>query len=162
MRKSRPRVLSIDPWHRGFGFVVLEGPTDPVDWGVKFSRNDHINRGLMNVQMLVTLYKPKVVLLETQSSESRRRSVRLQNFCERIRDLAAVYGIKAIGVRKDDVTAFFAKYGSTKQEVALAVVQKLPQFSRLYPRRRKPWAGEDHRMQIFDAAALALTFYASS
>ena len=33
------RIITIDPVTRGFGFAVLEGPEDLIDWGVKEARN---------------------------------------------------------------------------------------------------------------------------
>jgi hypothetical protein len=35
----------------------------------------------------------------------------------------------------------------------------IPAFERYVPPPRKPWKSEDARMGIFDAAALALTFF---
>jgi hypothetical protein len=34
------RVLAIDPSTRGFGFAILEGPNQLIDWGVKETRAD--------------------------------------------------------------------------------------------------------------------------
>ena len=41
---SPPRVLAIDPTPRGFGYAILEGSTDLVDWGVKSVRCNSIEK----------------------------------------------------------------------------------------------------------------------
>jgi hypothetical protein len=54
----------------------------------------------------------------------------------------------------------FAYLGSvTKDAIAMAIAKHIPAFERFLPRPRKPWESEDARMGIFDAAALALTFF---
>jgi len=54
----------------------------------------------------------------------------------------------------------FSYLGSvTKHSIALAIAKRIPAFERFLPRPRKPWQSEDARMGIFDAAALALTFF---
>ena len=29
------RIIAIDPTTKGFGFAVMEGPEDLIDWGIK-------------------------------------------------------------------------------------------------------------------------------
>jgi hypothetical protein len=48
-----------------------------------------------------------------------------------------------------------------KRQLAEAVAKHIPAFQRYLPRVRKPWMSEDSRMHLFDAAALALTFFQS-
>ena len=46
-----------------------------------------------------------------------------------------------------------------KQEIAIAIAEHFPELAPRLPRSRKPWMSEDYRMSIFDAVALALTFF---
>ena len=46
-----------------------------------------------------------------------------------------------------------------KQEIAIAIAERFPELAPRLPRSRKPWMSEDYRMSIFDAVALALTFF---
>jgi hypothetical protein len=41
----------------------------------------------------------------------------------------------------------------------MTIAKRMPAFEPFQPAPRKPWQSEDARMGIFDAAALALTFY---
>jgi hypothetical protein len=55
---------------------------------------------------------------------------------------------------------FFAEGQGTKHALAEMLAGRFPEelASRLPPKRR-PWMSEDYRMDIFDAVALALTFW---
>jgi hypothetical protein len=54
------RVLAIDPTSRGFGFVILEGETKLLDWGVRQIRANKDEATLMKVQELIRLYRPRM------------------------------------------------------------------------------------------------------
>jgi len=49
-----------------------------------------------------------------------------------------------------------------RRSLALVIAQHIPAFERYLPPPRKPWMSEDARMGLFDAAALALTFFQSA
>ncbi len=56
----------------------------------------------------------------------------------------------------------FAQQGViNKQSLAEAIARHMPAFERYLPPPRKPWMSEDSRMNLFDAAALALAFFQS-
>jgi hypothetical protein len=77
-----------------------------------------------------------------------------------IRVLAGNHHIPTRGFSRQKVRqAFAALHASTKYEIALAVVGQLPELMPRLPRFRKLWMSEDERMAIFDAAALALTYF---
>jgi hypothetical protein len=70
----------------------------------------------------------------------------LQSRCVAVTQVKKVFG------------AFHAK---TKHEIALAVSQQLPDLAPQLPRYRKAWMSEGSQMAVFDAAALALTYFYS-
>jgi hypothetical protein len=47
----------------------------------------------------------------------------------------------------------------TKGGIAETIAKHIPAFDRFLPPRRKLWMSEDVRMGLFDAAALAFTFF---
>ena len=58
------------------------------------------------------------------------------------------------------IRTFFSEYDAiTKYQIATTIAQWLPEFEPRLPPFRKPWMSEDYRMSIFDAVALALTFF---
>jgi hypothetical protein len=160
-RKANPkRVLAIDPTSRGFGFVVLESPTTPIDWGVKAIRPKEEARTLAKVSELIRHYRPEIIVLEDYKGS--RRCGRIQNLIERICRLSQAEGLKSRRIPGSRVKRVFHTFRArTKHEIAHAVAQQIPELAPRLPRYRKPWMSEDYRMAIFDAAALALTYFYS-
>jgi len=156
--RSIDRVAAIHPGHGGFGFVVMEGPRQAVDWGIKTYPLNETERMLRRVEKLLNHYRPDLILLARQTA---RRASRIQSFYLKIRLVACKHEVETRTISRRQMDAAFSCYGRTKQERALAVVQKLPQLAHWFPRKRRLWGGEDHRMKIFEAAFLGLTFYDS-
>jgi Holliday junction resolvasome RuvABC endonuclease subunit len=163
MKSTKPnhkRVLAIDPTSRGFGFVVLESPTTLVDWGVKAIRPQKEGKVLAKVSELIRHYRPEIIVLEDHRRS--RRCARIQNLLDGICRLATAEGLKSRCVPVSRVKKIFCTFrANTKHEIAHAVAQQLPELAPRVPRYRKPWMSEDYRMAIFDAAALALTYFYS-
>ena len=55
-------MLAVDPTSRGFGFAVLEGPQDLIDWGVKQVRARKTSRSLKAIQELMQRYRPEMIV----------------------------------------------------------------------------------------------------
>ena len=154
------RVLAIDPTSRGFGFVVLEWPTTLVDWGVKDVRQQNESKTLRKVSKLIQHYRPEIIVLEDY--EGSRRSERIRTLIEKVSRLAVREGVKIRripGSRRKKVFKTF--HAHNKHEIAHAVAQQLPELAPQLPPYRKAWMSEDYQMAIFDAAALALTYFHS-
>jgi Holliday junction resolvasome RuvABC endonuclease subunit len=154
------RVLAIDPSTRGFGFVVLEGPSCLIDWGVKETKIDKNTRALKLISELIEQYEPSVLILEDYAGKGSRRCRRVAELIEEISKLALRRKVKVRSFSRADVKQAFAESGATtKQEIAIGIAKRFPELSPRLPRFRKPWMSEDYRMSIFDAVALALTFF---
>jgi hypothetical protein len=157
----RRRVLAIDLSSRGFGFIVLEGPTVPVDWGTRqVNRVDKASSTIAKVRDLIHVYRPHVLVLEDTAAP---RSRRCERVCSLLGDLALharslrvrVVVVSVISVR----TLFSASGATTKHLIAGVVAERLPELAPLRPPLRKPWMREDERMSVFDAAAFAMAHY---
>jgi hypothetical protein len=163
MKSSKPnpkRVLAIDPTSRGFGYIVLESPTTPVDWGVKATRPKEEEKALAKVLELIRHYRPEVIVLEDHRGS--RHCARIQSLLDEICRLTAAEGLKCRRIQVSGVKQVFRTFrANTKHEIAHAVAQQLPELAPRLPRYRKAWMSEDYGMAIFDAAALALTYFYS-
>jgi Holliday junction resolvasome RuvABC endonuclease subunit len=154
------RVLSIDPSTRGFGFAVLEGPDRLIDWGVKETRTDKNYRSLKLIVELIDQYEPNVLVLEDYAGKGARRCRRVVELIDDISNLAMKRKVKIRTFARAEITKKFAETGAqTKYEIAIAIANRFPELAPRLPRFRKPWMSEDYRMSIFDAVALALTFF---
>jgi hypothetical protein len=159
-RSNPKRVLAIDPTSRGFGYVVLESPTTPVDWGGKAIRPKEEAKALVKVSDLIRHYRPEILVVEDCLGS--RRCARVQGLIDRICRLVETEGVKCRHLPISRVREVFRTFrANNKHEIAHAVAQQLPELASWLPPRRKPWMSEDYRMAIFDAAALALTYFHS-
>ena len=77
-----------------------------------------------------------------------------------ISKLASKRKIKVRRFSRVKVKQAFSESGaSNKYEIAVAIAGRFPELAPRLPRFRKPWMSEDYRMSIFDAVALASTFF---
>jgi len=162
-RRRYNSVLAVYPSVRGFGYVLFEAPMSVVDWGVREVRGRQKNqRCLVAIAALLDRYQPDVLVLQDMSAAGTRRSIRLRELNAGIEEMAAEYGFAVYAYSRAQVRHAFAPYGVTnKHSLAEVIAKHLPVFERYVPPPRKLWMNEDARMSLFDAAALALTFFQS-
>jgi len=116
---------------------------------------------LDRISKLARLYGADILLME--SPQDTRRCERVQNLVQQISAWAGAEKIKVRFIGISRVGKVFKSFGAkTKYEIAHQIARQIPDLVARLPRFRKPWMSEDHRMGIFDAAALALTYFYSS
>jgi len=142
--------------------VLFEGPNSPFEWGVKRIKEKNKNsKTLEEIKKLIDQYRPEVLVIEDTSDKGSRRNSRIRKLYRMLAHLAAVEYIDLCRCTKTQINECFASVGSTtKYEIAQAIAIQLPVFAHRIPPIRKPWMSEDTRQNLFDAAALALTYYA--
>ena len=154
------RVLAVDPSTRGFGFALLEGPERLIDWGVKETKTDKKGRTLKLIDDLIERYQPNVLVVEDYEGKGSRRCLRVGALINDISKLVSKRKLKVKRCSRVKVKQAFSEYGaSNKHEIAVAIANRFPELQPRLPRFRKPWMSEDYRMSIFDAVALAITFF---
>jgi len=152
------RVLAIDPTSGGFAYVILEGPEHLVRWGVKTARHNTNAACLEQIAALVSRYDPDFIVIQDTTKEGVRRSYRVKRLMRNIEKLSTQMEMCFARISHSRLKEFFAQTDAkTKQQIAVAIAKRLPELYYRLPRPRR----EDSRMSIFDAAALALTFYDS-
>ena len=105
-------------------------------------------------------YTPDVVLVEDTADPSSRRCSRVRKLIQSILKESQKRKIQASKYSRSTIRGVFAQFNAqTKYMIAKKIVEWLPALQARLPPERKPWMSEDYRMGIFDAVALALTFY---
>jgi len=149
------RILAIDPFSRGVGFVVLEGHDRLIDWGLKATIRPHNAKASAVIGRLLNRFKPDILTLEDWEASGSRRCQRVQQLLDKIaRDGSVRMCVRL--VRPSQLRAIGpAAQTNTKYGRASLLAERFPELKAFLPRLRKPWMSEDARMAIFDALAFA-------
>jgi len=155
--KPSQRVLAIDPYLRGFGWALLEGPDLLVDWGIYQTRTKRPERALGRIATLLHRYVPHVVVIEDTHHPQCHRRERARALISEIRDMAKSADVDVRAVAMEDVREHYRAIGAkSKDATARLVVDRFPELAPILPPRRKNWMREDERMAVFDAIAMTL------
>ena len=153
-------VLAVDPMVRGFAFTIMEGSNQLIDWGIKKIHQEKNRRCLDRIAEILKKHEFDAVILEDYKGKGSKRCLRIQQLIGAIRNLAAQKGIATYSFSRDDIKKTFSRTEApTKHEIATQIAKDLPQLGPHLPPPRKIWLPESDRINIFDAASLALTFF---
>jgi hypothetical protein len=153
-------VLAIHPTSRGFGWIVFERPHMPVEWGHASAKDGRDAHMANRFKRLLERFDPAAFVLEQFEGSGVRRLERIQKLCQELIRETSAAGIQSQIYRRDQVAAAMGlPEKATRREVALVVADRLNAFDHRLPPKRKPWVAEDPRQSLFDAAALAMTYF---
>ena len=163
-RHKHGLVLAIHPTSRGFGWVLFENAVTPVDWGLATVKTKRSARCLARFERLLNRYEPKVAVFEEFDEHPARRANRIQQLCRQMITLASDRGLRTPIYSRETIRETFESSGAkTRRDIALSVAEQIEVFRRRLPRERKyQGESEDVRQSLFDAVALALTYFAVS
>jgi len=154
------RVLAIDPTHRGFGYVIFEGPDFLIDWGVRHVEGPKNKASIAAAAELITRYRPRIMVLEDVTARGCRRRRRVRELVDGLEQYGRGRGLTVRKVAQAKVKRTFLPLGiRNKDQMARFVAARFPELAGYLPPERKPWMSEDSRMAIFDAAAFALASF---
>ena len=140
---------------------MLELPATLVDWGARSVRTSAVSAALSKLSVLLENYSPEVLLIEDCGASVSHGTLRRKRLLESIFDFAVEKGVAARRISKQRVRKLFLSFEAvTRRQIALVVAEILPDLAPYVPRIRKPWMSEDYSAAIFDAAALALAYFA--
>lgn len=156
------RVLAIQPNTRGFGYVVFEGPGPSrlIDWGCAHVPGANNQSCLARLASLLCRYAPDVLVIENHVGQDSRRRTRVRQLVFGILKLAAVAKLTVRTFSRSRVRETFSDARAvTKDQIAAVLAGRYSELASRLPPIRRTWMSEDPRMAIFDAAALALTYF---
>lgn len=153
-------VLAVHPTTRGFGWVLFENPRTPVAWSIVHARAGRDQHLIARFERLLERYEPSVLVLEAFERGTSRRNARIQQLCRAMVHEASVRAINVPIFDRETIQAAFTKSGATtRNEIAHVIAGHLSAFGYRLPPKRKVGHSEDARQSLFDAAALALTYF---
>ncbi len=158
------RLLALEIRSQRIGFVVFEGPTRLLDWGVRSC--SHPTRRLhevvaKRVRSLLFRYRPFAVAMRSDNHYSSQTTARLRISVGAIRREANRCGVKLRLLKTKPREHFFVQLRcGTKHQVAQLMAALFEELSWRVPPKRKPWHSESYHTVIFDAAATGLVAFA--
>lgn len=154
-------VLAIHPTAKGFAWVLFENPQTPVAWSIVHAGAGREQRVVSRFKRLLERYEPGILVLESFEEGITRRSPRIRRLCEEMLHIARAHNMDAKVFSRDVVQSVFSETGAvTRVQIAQVIADRVDAFSHRLPQRRRAWQSDDPRQSLFDAAALALTYYA--
>lgn len=162
LRMHDELVLAIYPTSRDIAYTLFAAPLTPIDWGLKRLRGKERDaRAFEIVTALVTALRPDTIVIEDCETLRCNRSDRVRRLYAFINTFAETENLTLVRYSRARVKQTFREAGAIRRhEIAQAIVSYIPAFTHRMPKVRKLWQSEDHRLALFDAAALALTHYA--
>jgi hypothetical protein len=161
-RKNRLIALEVRP--QKFGFVIFEGPTRLLDWGVRECGRpgrDLARTAGNKISPLFDLYMPETIVIRRRHRPTSRTERKLVIVLSTICAEAKRRSINVRFLSIQAVRRFFTPHGSaTKQEIASVLAEWFEDLRWMLPRERKPWQSEDRNMAVFDAAATGMALFA--
>lgn len=154
------RVLAIDPGGSKFGFAVFEGESRLIDFGLRRIRKERRGDGIRRVIELLDCYQPQAMVIEDVSSKHAGRSPRIGRFVSAVLALGSRRNVQTCSFTRARMRAAFLQAGAfTKEQIAATIADRFPILALRLPPKRRPWMSEDNRLNLFEATALALTFF---
>ena len=152
---TKQRMVAIALSSRGFGFCIFEG-NELLDWGNREVKAGNKNdKCLAKIERLIAQYQP--AMLTMQNIAGSRRAQRIKKLSRKIIALARAHRLKVKLFSEKQINAAFGGNAETKHERAEIIAARFPDTLGLsLPPKRKAWMSEDARMDIFEAAAVAM------
>jgi Holliday junction resolvasome RuvABC endonuclease subunit len=160
---TEKRILAIDPTHRGFGYVLFEGPERLIDWGVRHVLGQKNKASLRAATELIDLYRPHILVIEDVEAKGCWKRGRVRQLLAALELRARGRGLTVRRVSWKKVKRTFAARGITnKHQTARFIATRFPELARYVPPERRTWMSEDLRTAVFDAAAMAMVAFRRS
>ena len=159
--KNTVRILAIAPTTRGFGYAVMEGPSSLIVFSNKSILKNKNARTLVWVEKFIRRYEPAVMVLPAVNAADTRRAKRIKQLHQRLIALATQHNLKVKLITGTKVRErLLGQIKGNKQSLAEMLAGLFPiELAPRLPPKRKVWKSEDPRMDIFDAAGLAVAFW---
>lgn len=152
-----PLVMGCHPTSRGFGWTLMRGPHEPVDWGLAYVRGDRQRGNRRKLEKLLDRYRPDALVVEAGGTD---RKPGAAPFELTLRSVAEAYGVEVRALERQTLhTVLRLPDEATRDDVALRVAQRLAALGHRLPHPRRAWESADRRLALFNAAALALGYW---
>lgn len=152
-----PVVLAVYPSARGMGYCVFRSPDELIDWGCSEFRMNKSKRSIKRINQLIKFYQPTQAVLEDTQVNACKRHERIKTLIKDITAHLIAVDIPVKHYSTLDVSSVIP--AMNKESRAQQLAKLLPELKDSLPAKRKLWENEHRNIQMFDAVALAQTYY---
>ena len=154
-------ILAVYPTSRGFSWILFEGPHKPVAWHNVHARPGRERHLLLRFRRILDRYEPSVLVLQSFDEAGSRRGPRIRRFCEAMMREASARGMDTPVFSREAIRMAFAEYGAaSRSAIARVIASRIDDISHRLPEWKFGYS-EDGRHSLFNAAALAFTYFVS-
>ncbi|MEW6410919.1 MAG: crossover junction endodeoxyribonuclease RuvC [Candidatus Zixiibacteriota bacterium] len=160
MRKSKFKILAVDPGTKHMGFAFFEG-TELVDYGVKTIRQGSEAIILEHVEEIVTRLirekAPHYFVLERNTFSQIKQNFRLTLAIAKMRHIAKKFGVLVYEYDPRTIRKEICNDGNaSKIRVAQTIVSTFDEL-RVYLQSNRTWVLR-YNLNLLDAVAVGITF----
>jgi hypothetical protein len=149
-------VVAIDPTPKGIAYVFFENG-ELLDCAQRSTTADE-QEILAAVDEILNGCAADILVIEDPDVRSTRRHPRMKHVLRLVTTHVRKRGIPVVQVAREEVRAAWAARGvTTKEAIAAAIAERYPLLAPFVPPPRRYPASEDARVNLFDAASLALS-----
>ena len=159
MKHNNKRIFAFDPNTKGFGYIVLEGIENIIEWGVKDSLKNKNESSIGKIKSLLEFYQPDEMIVE-DCSKNNRRHARVKQLITLSLKHAEKFNINTCLISNTSIKDYFKKLNcKNKHQIAQEIAKHYDVLKRILPPKRRIWMSEDSRMSIFKAVSLAWMYF---
>lgn len=156
---TESHLLSLDVRRRKVGFVVVDGSSHVLDFGIK--RCNSSGAGLAaevrdRIKDLLSIFCPRTMLIRVTQTRLADKDRRISTILKVLREEAGMRSVLVRDLQRQTIKkAFIAKGLRSKPEIASWLGSQFPELAWKPLRARKPWQSEPYQTSVYDAAATA-------
>jgi hypothetical protein len=150
---SERRILALSLDWQGFGFAVLDGSNDPIDFGTRNFRRKIKIPLEAKILLLLDANQPDALVMATPTTAVRKK------IAAKIAKVAKAEKIPLVFVSGPDIRKAFAPMGRSKYQIARAIAERYPELQFRLPSPRKSYQSEKfiNFCQFLDLGKCGLT-----
>lgn len=160
MSGVKETVMAIYPNAVGFGYAVMENALAPVDCGIKPIKPISNMISLEYIDKLIERHTPSLLIFQDLSGKHSFKNKRVVELISGVELFCVTKGIPYAKYSREQIRLVFGEFkAATKHEIAKKIVEALPQYKFMLPKKRKAWNAEGYSQGMFDAISLAITHF---
>ena len=165
MPKKPPskRILGISLRSQRLGFAIIEGSVELIHWGmVYYEKNEdaRVAAAARRVAALLERFAPSIMGIEKSRTANALNPERVELLYRSIRREASHFSASTLLFTRIKVREAFQDFGArSKDDIAAILARMFPELQPSLPPKRKLWEPEHFSMPMFDAVALAVSYW---